>query len=319
MIRLATEADLPALEELWREFCVEVPDFPWREEDVEEDLEEIGEAARGDGLAVLAEDDGRVTGMAVARPLGPKASLLVALHVRPDARRAGVARALVHEVSSRLREQGVEMLELDVLATNEVARTAYDRWGFEPVELRLAAPVERLAERLERAPGGRSFGTIHVQTDDRGAVERAVAKYLPRLGRSERTEVSEPTNGWTTIHDELSDRDPQILRRFARELSNAIGAVTLSLGVEQGQVVRYALYDRGGVVDEYLSVPEFYGELPPGDVVALGANPTVVARLTGADPARFRTIARTAASPADLPPAADLYRALADAMGVTVD
>ena len=33
-------------------------------------------------------------------------------------------------------------------------------------------------------------------------------------------------------------------------------------------------------------MPEYHGPLPPGDVIALGANPTVLARLTGADPAR---------------------------------
>ena len=40
-------------------------------------------------------------------------------------------------------------------------------------------------------------------------------------------------------------------------------------------------------------MPEFHGPLPPGDVVALAANPRVIARLTGADPARVRTAART--------------------------
>ena len=55
--------------------------------------------------------------------------------------------------------------------------------------------------------------------------------------------------------------------------------------------------DRGGIVDEYLSVPEFYGPLPPGDVIGLAANPTVLARLTGADPAVVKEVARTAASP----------------------
>jgi hypothetical protein len=76
------------------------------------------------------------------------------------------------------------------------------------------------------------------------------------------------------------------------------------------------LFDRGGAVDEYASVPEYYGPLPPGDVVALGANPTVLARLTGADPARVRAIIRTAASPADLPPATELVEAIADVLGI---
>jgi hypothetical protein len=76
------------------------------------------------------------------------------------------------------------------------------------------------------------------------------------------------------------------------------------------------LFERGRIVDEYLSVPEFYGPLPPGDVVGLAANPTVVARLTGADPEAVRRVAHTAPSPADLPPAAELLGRLAEVMGV---
>ena len=73
--------------------------------------------------------------------------------------------------------------------------------------------------------------------------------------------------------------------------------------------MRFRLYERGRMVDEYLSVPTFYGELPKGDELALAANPTLVARLTGADRDEVRRVARTAESPADLPPAAELYDA----------
>jgi hypothetical protein len=76
------------------------------------------------------------------------------------------------------------------------------------------------------------------------------------------------------------------------------------------------LFERGSIVDEYLSVPEFYGPLPPGDVVGLAANPTVVSRLTGADPETIRRIARTASSPADLPPPRELLAELAAAIGI---
>jgi hypothetical protein len=48
----------------------------------------------------------------------------------------------------------------------------------------------------------------------------------------------------------------------------------------------------------------------------LGANPTVVARLTGADARAVRTVALTAATPADLPPALDLVREIAGVMGI---
>jgi hypothetical protein len=92
--------------------------------------------------------------------------------------------------------------------------------------------------------------------------------------------------------------------------------VTLSLGVEHEEVVRFVLLEAGRVVDEYLSVPEYYGTLPPGDVIALAANPRVVARLTGADPAVVRAVARTAPSPRELPPAQELLEAVAAAIGL---
>jgi hypothetical protein len=248
---------------------------------------------------------------------GTRLGFLYLLHVRPAGRRRGVAHELVRETASRLRERGAEMLELDVLASNADARAVYERWGFSPVELTLAAPVDALAARLA-AEQGPTFGTVHVQTDDAGAVARGVEKTLPRLGRSGETSVSEAENGWVRVRTELTDRDPALLRRLAQELSYANGGVVLALGVEAGAVVRYALYERGAIVDEYASLPEYDGPLPPGDVIALGANPTVVARLTGASPARVREVARTAVSPTDLPPALELYEQIAGVMGVAV-
>jgi len=156
-----------------------------------------------------------------------------------------------------------------------------------------------------------------VQTDDTGAVERAVQKFLPRMGQSGGTSVTGPRNGWVAVHDELCDREPDIVRRLAKELSYALPAVVLAVGVEDGAYVWYTLYDMGGDVDEYASVPEYHGELAPGDVVALGANPTVVARLTGADARAVRTVARTAATPADLPDAVELVREITEVMGVS--
>jgi hypothetical protein len=72
------------------------------------------------------------------------------------------------------------------------------------------------------------------------------------------------------------------------------------------------MFERGRIVDEYVSVPEYYGPLPPGDVVGLGANPTVAHRLTGADPSRVKEVARIARSPGELPPAAELFDELVE-------
>ena len=86
--------------------------------------------------------------------------------------------------------------------------------------------------------------------------------------------------------------------------------------MEHDVVVRFRLYERGRMVDEYLSVPSFYGELPKGDELALEANPTLVARLTNADREEVRRVVRTAAAPSELPPAPELYESIARTMGL---
>jgi hypothetical protein len=173
-----------------------------------------------------------------------------------------------------------------------------------------------LARALEHGRSAGSSGRIYVQSDDEAAVDRAVRQFVPRLGRSERTDVSAPRNGWIAVDDELCSREPRLLRRLAKEVSDRTGAVVLSLGIEDGAVVRYVLFERGSVADEYASVPEFHGPLPPGDVVALGANPTVAQRLTGADPARVRAVARTAATQGELPPPRELLAQIEGVLGV---
>src|SRR5260370_26515834 len=305
VIRPATPDDLALVRELWHAFCVEVPDAEWREDDSEEDMATL-EAALGTDIVLLADD----VGFAVATKQSDRFAVLDILYVRPKARGKGVAHELVREVAEQLQSRGVDTLELEVLASNEDAREVYERWGFAPVELTLAAPVGALVERLDRSAGP-TFGSIHVQTDDAGAVERDVHKALPRMGHSEHTMVGGPHNGWVTVRDELCDRDPNVLQRLAKELSYTSGGVVLALGGEDGELVRYTLYDRGAAAGGYASVPQCLGPLPPGDVIALGANPTVVARLTRADPARVREIARTAASAADLPPALEQHAQIA--------
>jgi hypothetical protein len=174
--------------------------------------------------------------------------------------------------------------------------------------------VDAIEARLGAEPG-ESYASIHVQTDDTAAVEAAAAKYLPRFGGGE-ARVSGPRNGWTILYSDLTDHDRQARQRFASELSNATAAVVCALALEDGRVVHFAIYERGSIVDEYQSVPEYYGPMPPGDVIALSANPTVVARLTGADRARVRAVARTAATPEELPPAPELLQQLAAVMGL---
>jgi hypothetical protein len=177
----------------------------------------------------------------------------------------------------------------------------------------MVSPLDVLERRLAVAPVGESRASTHVQTDDRPSVERALAQFVPRLTSAE---VRATANGWMRIADVQLDHDRELQGRFARELSERLGAVVVELALEGGAVVRFRLTERGRMVDEYLSVPTFYGALPKADELALAANPTLVARLTGADREEVRRVARTAASPAELPPAAELYEQIARTMGL---
>jgi ribosomal protein S18 acetylase RimI-like enzyme len=316
-VRRAQDADLDTVVELWREFYREVPDPDHEEHDEAQELREIETHVR-EGRAFLAEnDDGEPAGFALYWKKSPRVGYLSDLYVRPVARRAGAAHALVKELAFVLRDEGVENLELDVRADNTGARAVYARWGMRESKVTYVAPLVALAGRLDEEPAGRSFGSIHVQTDNFAAVERAVRQFVPRLpGHSHGSIVVPPRHGWTAVYDDVCDRDPHMLRRLARELGDRMGAVVLALGVEEGEVARFILYERGSIVDEYLSVAEYYGPLPPGDVIALAANPRVVSRLTGADPAAVRAAALHADSVDDLPPAEDILAALADVMGI---
>ena len=113
---------------------------------------------------------------------------------------------------------------------------------------------------------------------------------MPRVVRSESSVVGPPRNGWIGVYDDVAAGQPEQLRRLASELSYVSGGVVVALGVEEGEVVRLVAYDRGRVADEYLSVPEYYGPLPPGDAIAMRANPTLLGRSdrseAGRDPNR---------------------------------
>ena len=314
-IRPATTDDLDTIRVLWEEMEEEIggPDWvrePWEEErvDVERRLRE--------SVIFLAEDDDQPAAYLGLDFRDARIAEVQSVYVRPPQRRRGVAAALISAAAAAARERGYTHVRLDVLSSNHVARALYDRLGFVEYQHALAVSIDDLDARLGARPRGESYGRVYVQTDDETLVERAVAQFIPRLGRSARTDVSPPHNGWIEVDDELCSRDPKALRRLGQELSYKTVGVVLTLGIEEGALVRYVLLDRGSVADEYASLPEYYGPLPPGDIIALGANPTVVHRLTGAAPDQVRAVAKTAKSAGELPEPGDLYAQLANLLGV---
>jgi ribosomal protein S18 acetylase RimI-like enzyme len=316
-IRTAEATDRDLLRELWKEFEAELGGPAYLHETWDEAWEDLAETIEK-GVALIAEDNGRPVGFifCILGDRGRRTAHISDFYVRPEARNRGLGRRLLAELLEPARAAGLDHVSLEVLLRNADARRLYERLGFTPIDVFMAAPLGALTERLgtdERSP---SFGSLHVQTDDEAGVERAVKQFLPRLGRSEHTEITSARNGWVTVVDDLCDRDRSAQRRLGAELSERMGVPAVALALEEESVVRFLLFERGRMVDEYLSVPTYYGELSKADELSLSANPTLAARLTGADPAELRAVARIASSPAELPPARELVAEISRVLGL---
>jgi len=111
-----------------------------------------------DDLFLVAELDERVTGYLVGRTAHPEAEILN-VAVAPGARRRGIGRALLDAALLRLERDGIDVVVLEVRASNAGAQRLYEVAGFHPVGVRrgyYAAPREdALVLRRDRAPGPR--------------------------------------------------------------------------------------------------------------------------------------------------------------------
>jgi ribosomal protein S18 acetylase RimI-like enzyme len=305
-VREATEADLPILEELvlayldehWARPYPPPPPGPYVRE----------------GRVVVAEIDGEVVGMAKGE-LREGLGHVSFVYLKPEARGRGGGNELVRDLVAHFREQDVAHVSLNVELPNDEALAYWRRLGFTDYRRSLLTDLDSLEKRL--AGGDEpSAGSVYLQTDDQAAVEKAVARWAPRVARTAATVVSAPENGWIGVYDEVAGGEPDRLRKLASELSFVISGVVVALGIERGAVVRLVMFERGQMMDEYLSIPEYYGALPPGDAMALRANPTLLARLTGGKAPAIRTAAVTAGSAAELPPPEEVATGLAAALGI---
>ncbi|HYT24960.1 MAG TPA: GNAT family N-acetyltransferase [Actinomycetota bacterium] len=94
----------------------------------------VAEAVAGHAFAGVAEQGGRLVGMAVVRP-GERAAnrhrgVLFGVFVAPEARGQGVATRLVEAAVAWCRGRGLRSVELWVRADNTAARAVYERAGF---------------------------------------------------------------------------------------------------------------------------------------------------------------------------------------------
>ena len=305
-VREATEADLPILEELVAAYLDEHWARPYPAPPPGPYLQQ--------GRVVVVEDGGELVGMAKGE-LRDGLGHVSLVYLVPEARGKGGGEELVRDLVAHFREQGLEHVSLNVELPNDDALAYWRRLGFTDYRRSLLTDLDSLEQRLAggEAP---STGSVHLQTDDQAAVEKAVARWAPRVARTSATVVSAPENGWIGVYDEVAGAEPDRLRKLASELSYVTSGVVVALGIERGAVVRLVAFERGQMMDEYLSIPEYYGALPPGDAMALRANPTLLARLTGGKAPAIREAAKTAASPAELPAPEAVAAGIAEALGI---
>lgn len=100
---------------------------PWSQDMLREEL--------GKGLFLVAERDGQAVGYVGCQTVLDE-GYITNVAVSPDCRRQGVARALIDELLSRARAQGLAFVTLEARASNAPAIALYEGAGFVRVGVR---------------------------------------------------------------------------------------------------------------------------------------------------------------------------------------
>ena len=138
-----------------------------------------------------------------------------------DAGSADEVLAALRELAARLRADGADEVRVAIDVPNDEAVAALRRLGFTDSRRELVADLAALESMLaeDEAPNS---GSVHVQTDDQAAVEKAVARFVPRVvPQSRSTVISAPQRGWIAVYDEVAvsqpDRDQLVSRSRSRD------------------------------------------------------------------------------------------------------
>ena len=185
------------------------------------------------GAVFLAEDDEGAVGAARAsapdaRPLAPRTS---STSGRARAARASRRRSSQACVAGGRRRRARRASASTCSRRTRSRATVWSRLGFEEVALVMATPLDALERRLAGTQVGavaRRRSTSRATTTR--SVERAVAQFVPRL---EAPQVAAAASGW--IRDQrpaASTTTATRSARFARDLSDRLGAVVVALALE---------------------------------------------------------------------------------------
>jgi ribosomal-protein-alanine acetyltransferase len=108
------------------------PDDAWSAQNMGAELAN----PHGHYLIAVDEQDAIVGYAGLLAPIGTGQGDIQTVTVSPEARRQGLARAMLQQLINEARRRGAEELFLEVRADNEPAQTLYRDFGFEPVGVR---------------------------------------------------------------------------------------------------------------------------------------------------------------------------------------
>jgi putative acetyltransferase len=129
-IRDARPDEVELVRALFREYAASLGrDLSFQ--DFERELTELPDFYR---VILLAEEESEVVGCAAVRGFAPGVAELKRLYVRPEARGAGLGRALSIEAIERARVAGFTSIRLDTLPTMAAATALYRDLGFREIE-----------------------------------------------------------------------------------------------------------------------------------------------------------------------------------------
>src|SRR5579871_1057324 len=147
MIGVATKDDRALILALRAEFEAEVPAELWDDDDADYEWTDV----------LLADD----VAFAALDKKGDRTWLLDIIYVKPEARGKGLGTELIRAAAEHAKEQGAQMLALEVQERNAGARRLYEKLGFTTYDRLMAAPIVGIT--AGGVGGGETFGFVHVQ------------------------------------------------------------------------------------------------------------------------------------------------------------
>jgi putative acetyltransferase len=137
----ATDADLPEIRSLLREYAESLP-FSLDFQEFDHEVAELpGEYAPPHGALLLVRAAGAPVGCVALRPLSGDVCELKRLYVRPGGRGGGLGRRLVEAAVGEARRLGYRRIRLDTVPGMEAAQALYERLGFREIAPYTANPI----------------------------------------------------------------------------------------------------------------------------------------------------------------------------------